>query len=513
MDESTENISKILLQEIIHKRNFIVIVFSIISILIVVTGSKWPKVYQASTTIFVEEQNILGPLMEGAAIQTEVVDRAAIAREMIYGHKIIYQLLQKEGLLESNPDPVVQEKLMNGIKERTTITNARPNLIRIEYKDSSASKAYRITNTLAELFIEGSLSSKEKESTDAFEFIDKQAMEYQRKLQISEDNLKKFKSENVDSQPVISGQLGQRSAELRRTKEQIVQDLREQKIRKSSLVKQLSGEAHTSSIFSRSEQYRTRIAELQTQLDDLRLKFHETYPDIVQLKTQIQELRVAVTEAENTEHSGTNDMEKLIVDERVLQNPVYQQLQQELYNVNTEIETLTARLDHTNFMIQKQFQRARKVESYQATMTELTRDYEINQERYSDLMRRREQARVSMNLDVDRKGLTLRIDETAYFPRSPTGIRFSHFLIIGPLLGLLLPIGLLFALRQIDPRIRSIVPIEKKLGIPVLGEIPHLLTPNEKRREKIQFISVIFLFVATLIFIFSFGVLYVQEVM
>ncbi len=499
----------LLVQETVNRRNFVIIVFSVISVLTVLVGSNWPKSYTSYTTIFVEEENILGPLMEGAAVQTEVVDRAAIAREIIFGHKIMYQLLQREGLVEQFPDPVVQDQLMNSIKGQLNISNARRNLIRIEFKDSDPDRSYRITAQLAKLFIEGSLIAKAQQSTEAFEFIDNQAKNYKEKLKHAEFELKIFRSANVDARPGMPGEIGRRSGELQRMKEQIVQELKELRIRKASLIRQLSGEAQASSAFSRSEQYKTRIAGLQAQLDDLRLSYHETYPDIIQIKSQIENLRVAVKKSELDPQSGS-ESGNVVIDERILSNPVYQQLQRDLYNANTTIETLEARLEQTILSISKQLDRARNVEEYEAALQELTRDYEVNHDSYIDLMRRREQARVSMNLDIEQKGLSLRVDEPAYFPHSPSGVRFLHFLLAGPLLGLVLPIGFIFVLRQLDPRVRLDSLIIDNLGIPVLGKTPHLSNVSQVRRETVGLVGISVIFLASIAFIIAIAVLRTQ---
>lgn len=500
-----------LLKEVLFRRNFVVIMFSIITVLLVMIGASWPKMYSTYTTIFVEEENIIGPLMEGAAeVQRVTIDRAAIAREIIFGHKIMSQLLEQEGLLEDNPSPVEQERMINSIKGRMNISNVRRNLIRIEFSDSEPERSYRVTTNLAQLFIDESHAAKAKQSTSAFEFIDKQAMEYKDKLQQAEQALKIFRSENVDAQAGLSGEIGRRSAELDRAKEQITQELEEARIRKASLQRQLSGEAQASSAFSRSEQYKTRIAELQEQLDNLLLSYHETYPDIVHIKNQIKDLRESVKQAEQQNQVDTRGQGDVVIDERILSNPVYQQLQRDLYNTNTTIETLQARLTQTNAAIAELLERARKVENYEARLQELTRDYEVNRDSYHDLMRRREQARVSMNLDRERMGLNLRIDEPAYFPHSPSGLRFLHFLIAGPVLGLVIPIGLLFLIGLIDPRIRRESYISDHLGIPVLGRTPHLLTPYEERSETVGLVGISLLFIGTIGFVIAMGVLRMQ---
>lgn len=498
-----------LAKEILFRRNFVVVVFSIITVLLVTIGSTWPKMYTAHTTIFVEEENIIGPLMEGAAeVQRVVIDRAAIAREIIFGHKIMMGLLEQEGLLIDEPTPLEQEHMINSIKSRMTISNIRRNLIRIEFKDNNPEKSFRITSNLAQLFIDASHAAKAKQSSGAFGFIDKQVQEYKVKLQSAEELLKIFRSENVDAQAGLSGEIGRRSAELERTQEQITQELDEAKIRKASLQRQLSGEAQAASAFSHSEQYKIRISELQEQLDNLRLSYHETYPDIIQIKNQILHLRESVKESE-TRNDNLQDQD-IIIDERISSNPIYQQLQQDLYNTNTMIETLQSRLNQTNISISELIKRARKIEEYEARLQELTRDYEVNRDSYHDLMRRREQARVSMNLDKEKMGLNLRIDEPAYFPHSPSGLRFLHFLLAGPLLGLAIPIGLLFVISLIDPRVRKAETISDNLGIPLLGKTPHLATPMGERKITIGFIATTLLFLATIGYAMTMGILRLQ---
>ncbi|MCW8934273.1 MAG: hypothetical protein OQK98_06075 [Gammaproteobacteria bacterium] len=506
-----ENASKfdfnLLFKEIIVNRIFVVVAFALITILLISLGSKWPKQFSSYTTIFVEEENILGPLMAGAAVQTVVIDRAAIAREIIFGRSIMYELIKQEELVDEDTTPAEQERVVNNIKGRLNISNVRHNLIKIEFKDSDADRVFNITNTIAKLFIEESLADKAHQSTEAFEFIDKQASEYKDKLQHAELELKIFRTENIDAQPGMSQGIGRRSGELQTRKEQIIQELNEAKIRKASLQKQLSGEAQASTAFSRTEQYKTRIAELQTQLDTLRMSYHESYPDIIHVKEQINDLREAVKLTDEQVASGVYDSN---VDERVHSNPVYQQLQRDLYDTNTNIETLNARLEHTESSILKQLERARKVSEFDAKLQELTRDYDVNNESYSDLMRRREQARVSMNLDIEQKGLSLRIDEPAFKPHSPSGIRFLHFLLAGPIIGLLIPVGLIFLNLQINQKVRSGVVMMNTTGIPLLGETPHMSIPREVKKETISLVLISIVFLGTLAFVLVMGVMRLQ---
>ena len=117
-------------------------------------------------------------------------------------------------------------------------------------------------------------------------------------------------------------------------------------------------------------------------------------------------------------------------------------------------------------------------------MSELTRDYEVNRDIYQDLLKRRENARVSMVLDEEQRGLQFRIQDPAILPLRPSGLRLVHFAMGGIVLALVIPFGLLYALVQFDPRIRSARQLERTTGLVALASIPAFSTAREKVRSR-----------------------------
>jgi len=488
-------------------RKWIVTMFIVINLVFLVIGLNWQKAYSSHTTIYIEEENILGPLMQGTAVQTEVVDRGRMAREIIFGRQIMMKILELGGWMKNEPTPIEQERLMKEIESRTEIANVGPNLVSISYKDSIPERAYSITKGFADLFIEGSLQTKVLESQAAFEFIDKQVMEYEKKLKESEEALKKFRTENVDFREGAEIEVSRRITQYRSNIEDITQQLREATIRKDTIESQLSGETETAVGLSRAEQMRSRIAELQSNLDVLQLSYHETYPDIIQIKNQIIDLKNSLVEEEERRKKERKEAKKrgeMYIDESIRANPIYQQLQSELYQTKTLIATLEVRIRETEKLLVEELERDRRINSAEATLTSLTRDYNVNRDVYQDLLRRRENARVSMNLDREHQGLSLNINEPAFYPHSPSGPRFLHFVIGGFVLGIILPLGVFYMRQQIFPRIYNKDDIANTEGLLVLGELSHFTTKNEllnNKREIITLSSITFAILLTIIII------------
>lgn len=468
------------------RRTLLAIFFVLISSLCLYVGMNWPKVYSSSTTLVIDDTKIIEPLMKGTAVSTEVKNHAGLAKELIYGRSFLEMLVESAGWEPKELSPLELEQTIDSVRARIEVINVGKNIIKVGYSDQDPQRAYQTASILAELYISESLAEKARESQAAFEFIDNQVMEYHLKLMDAEEQLKLFRSQNMDARPGSGAEVTRKLNELQSMMEQTNLELKEARIKEKSLARQLSGEAELSSSMSREGRFRTRLAELQSQLDQLRLNYHETYPDIVQVKGQIEDLKRSIIEEksnrENRKKAGRKG--KPFVDENISLNPLYQSLRSDLSEAKTKIVTLVARLAELERLKILEEERGKRIHMGEATLAELTRDYEVNRDIYNDLMRKRENARVSMNLDRDQQGLSLKITEQAYLPAAPSGVRFMHFVIGGLLLGLIIPLGVLYLVMIFDPRIRHVATLSDQLSLKVIAIVPTLRTPREISAEK-----------------------------
>ena len=174
-------------------------------------------------------------------------------------------------------------------------------------------------------------------------------------------------------------------------------------MKRASLERQVNGEAEVTVLATREGQFRARIADLQAKLDTLRLSFHDTHPDVVQLKNQIQDL-MAEASAQRERREKARPSQRSGPDETLVNNPVYQQLRRELSQNQLTIDALKARIAEAKRLLQEEVNRGKGLHSGDARLVELTRDHQINREIYQDLLYRRERARVSINMDSDLAG-------------------------------------------------------------------------------------------------------------
>lgn len=479
--------------------------FAGIALLGLVIGMMLPKKYTSSTIILVEDRNIIAPLMEGRAVATSVVDRASILREVAFSRRVMEEILKTGGWMEDNPTPLEQDKLIEKIIDRTSISNPRANLIEIAYSDSDATRAYEITRRFAELVIQESLATKERESSEAYAFIDSQVNQYHEKLTTAEAGLENFRQSTPDARPGTDVDVNARIGELRRIIEGARMELIDLRSQEAALQSQLSGESEITLVQTRAGQYRARLAELQSDRDRLLLQYTEQHPDVVRVQHQIRDVEEDLRREENAPRTAGTALEGLAAF-----NPLYGELRSKLAEARRRSAATAARIGSAEQMLASEMARSNRIASSESTLAELTRDYEVNRDLYQDLLKRRENARVSMNLDAEQRGLSFRIQEPAQMPLRPSGLRVMHVAGAGIALALLIPLGVLFALIKLDPRVRSPLQIEREAGLPVLGTMPAYLTGRRRRKALRRYALAASLFLAVPLL---YGLTYTLKVM
>lgn len=479
---SIQALAPVLLEEARRRRVAVAAVFAAIALVALVVGVLWPKKYEASETILVQESNIIAPLMKGAATPTGTANRADIARAVILSQTSLQKVLTAGGWLTAHPTPLELDHITTGIKARTTVKFSRDNLLTIHYYDSDPDRAYKVTKLFGELFISDSLASKQRESRDAFDFINSQVQAYKQKLTSAEDKIKVYREGNADARPGSEQATTGRINELRTQLENTRMDLMEKRSQEASLVAQLSGESEVSAVQTAEGVYQAQLAELQGKLDKLLLTYTNDYPDVVRTRHQMQDLKQQLAQA-NARKLAAKGGKPTALDSSVQVNPLYQQMKSELSALRSQIAATTARLNASQSMLDNELARSKRIAGSENVTAELTRDYDVNRDVYQDLLKRRENARVSMDLDATKQGLTFTVQNPATKPLQPTGLRFAHFAAGGILMGLAIPFGLLFGLARFDPRVRSAEQLERLTGIQVLATVPYYATPEDRHRE------------------------------
>ncbi len=457
--------------EAIRFRVWVVLIFLAVSFLPLVVGYFWPNTYVTQAVLYADETNIIEPLLKGRASVTGV-DRAKQAQETLYTRRVMEKAAVEAGLIGANATDGSKAAAVRELRSGLSVKTEGANNFSLSYSAKEPEKAFSALNSIVNVFIQDTARRKREESVGAFNFIDAQVESYRRQLELAEEKLKDFRAQNTDgTEAQVSGRINQ----LRNDIESLKLEIQESESRIASIKGQLSQESQYQVAKGEADRLRDRRREMRQQLDQLLLSYQDSYPDVISLRQQIQDLDEEITRLEfSGEAYGSNAN---------TENPLYEELRKQLSVAEVNLTAQQRRMQSLEQILEREYERAERVAENQAQLSDLTRDLDVTRNVYNEMLQRKESARLSMTLDIEGQGVNYRIQDPATFPLEPSGLRYIHFAIAGPFLGFLAPLGLLFIYVFLDPHYRSVRAIQRDLpdGVDLIGVIPHYHTPLTER--------------------------------
>lgn len=461
--------------ELIRFRYWYVLLFVLISFSFIGIGMLWPKTYTTSAVLFADVTNIIEPLLKGQAEVTKI-DRSEQASEVIYTSKNMVAAAISAGLISKDTPEAQQDRLVRQMRSEITIRRERNNNhFTVSYEANNPDRSFELLNAIINVFIEDTARKKRDESVGAYNFIDAQVQTYRKQLESAEEKLKEFNAKNTDgSEQAVSARI----ASLRQEIETLKITIEETQARVNSIQRQLGNEGEYLQAKGKIDEMRQRRAALNAQLEQLLLGYEESYPDIVSLRAQVTELDDAIAKLQSSGEVFGNS-------EKV-ENPLYEELRKQLAEAEVNVLSQKRRMQSLLALQEQEFERQTRIAANQAQLSELTRDYNVTKNVYEEMLQRKEAARLSMTLDIEGQGVSYRIQEPAAFPLKPSGILFIHFAILGPILGLLMPLGLIVMYVLLDPHFRSARALQRQLppDVELIGVVPHYRSPLSERLFK-----------------------------
>jgi polysaccharide chain length determinant protein (PEP-CTERM system associated) len=463
----------------------VIILFCILAV-----GLNWQKYYVSQGTLFVDDSNIIQPLLKGRA-EFAKSDRVEEAKKTIFSRRLIESLAQNLGYI--NEDSSIEEivQVSATIKRNITVESEskRSNYFTVSYFSSDPAVSFETANELIKLIVSYQKEAKREEGENAYGFISKRVDVYKKRLENAEQAVKQFKAESIDvDEETVQKRISVLDSEI----QDLILSIQESETQVQTLTQQLSVESEYLGVQSKMYSLRQQKIRLEQQLSQLRMQYQESYPDIVSAKNQLNEIDGQIN-AISLEHDVNprifSSMDTLDSSPELL----FDELRKQLNEAQREITSKKKREQSLKKLLEEQQQRMEIVASNQAELADLTREYNVTKEVYEEMLGRLQNAELSVEITKEGQGLTYRIVNEPSFPLSPTGLTFIHFLLAAPLLALGAPLGLIVVLVLLDPRIRTLTTLTSGVGSDgkVLAVLPHYNTAFSERilRKDILILS------------------------
>ena len=469
--------------------------------------SQMPDKFKAEARVHVDTRSVLQPLLRGLAIQPDVAGQVRLMAKVMFSRPNIEKLARMTDLDLGAKDEKSMEKLVNRLQSSMAIEGGDNALFTISAEDADPKTAKKIVQSLLSIFVEQTLGESREDSSSAGKFLEQQIKEYETRLQAAEEAREQFKRANYGLLPEQGGDSYSQMATLTKQLEEAKMAVEEGANRRDEIKSQVENEEP---MFMDpgggevSSPLDMRIQALQTKMDELLLRYTKSHPEVVAVKKSIADLQKQKREeAEAAASAGEPS-----VGGQGEMNPVFSQMKIALSEADANLASLNSRVKAYEDKIEKLKQQMDGRLKVETQLQGLNRDYDAIKSNYDALLKSRETARLSENVEQNTDTVKFRIVDPPQVPSKPSAPN-RILLSTGVFLGsLVIGIGLAVFLSLLRPAFTTTQKVRDITGLPVLGSVSMNWIPQIRQRKRLEFFRFAAVFAS--LFVLFIGVLLLE---
>jgi protein tyrosine kinase modulator len=448
-----------------------------------------PDQYEANARVYVDTQSILRPLLSGLAVQPNLDQTMAMMSRTLMSRINVEKVIRMAGMDASAGTAENRERLVARLTQELTIkSTGRENLYAISYTDKDPVLAKRVVESLLNIFLEGSIGRKLKDSDSAKEFIDDQLKTYSEKLIAAENAVTQFKRRNQGLMPGEGRDFYGPLIEAKSALRQATLAFKEAINSRDAIKQQLAGEVQATpqappgriAPIPPPSDIELRIRALEQKLDGLRLTYTDLHPDVVAASRTLERLKAErAEEVASKKLAQSNSAEA--PGRRVPQGPLYEQLSISLANAEVQVAAMKARVTELETRYAELQAAANRLPEVEAEYKQLTRDYDVIRTRYDKLLERRESAQISGELEASDSASAFRVIDPPQVPLNPTAPNRPRLVTVILLAALAAGLGVAFVLSQIRTTFDDERRLHQATGLRVLGAVSLAMNTSRMR--------------------------------
>jgi polysaccharide chain length determinant protein (PEP-CTERM system associated) len=496
------------------KRRYLMIATWLICPLGWLVVSQLQDIYESEARVFADTQSILSPLLKGMTVELNPDLQIRQMVSTLLSRPNLERIARMTDLDVQANTPQEFDDLIKRLTENISIkkTGGRTeNIFIIQFTDKNPTMARDVVQAVLTVFIENTRGDNRKDSDSAQKFIDNQINEYENRLLKAEARLTNFKQKYSD---VLPDQYGGYYNKLNNAKEQLktielilLETKTQLAASKAKLNQPTSSNASQQSNIVDSNSIKTtyddRIAELEGQLDGLRLRYTEQHPDVKEVQRRLDHLsKKREDEIEQYLSSSNDDANDYAP---ISQNPVIQEIQIQVNQFEGQVASMEVRAKNYRNTVKALENKIHTLPEIEAELVALDRGYKITQKQYETLLDRREKAQIAQSADETTSKINFKVIDPPRAALKPAGPKRFLFYVVVSFLGVGVGLALSFLFSQINPVVTSSSQVARATGVPIFGIVSATqnigLQSKDKRKTMLFILSNSFLMLILCFFI------------
>jgi polysaccharide chain length determinant protein (PEP-CTERM system associated) len=463
---------------------------------LLVWGVSWflPTVYRSGTLILVDqpavpEQYVVSNVNDDLQTRLNSITQQILSRTRLL-HVIddLHLYESKKNGRQMTPDEKVDQMRKDIEIELVQTPDRKLSAFNIYYSSETAKVAQETTNELANVFIQESNLARTDQAESTTKFLEDQLEEARKNLEAQDARVREFKEKHPGEMPnqlqtnlqimgSLQTQLATEQDALGRAQQQqtYIESLLNQY---RSLDKTGKGDGAPVGLAAIDKQ----LDALKSQLADLLSRYTDKHPDVRKVKQQIAELEHTRAQVA----AGKTDDATMVPSGDPREMGPKMELQSQLKANQVEIASRTKSIRDLQAQLGSYQARLNSSPSREQEFADITRDYNQSQENYNSLLAKKNQSVMATNLEKTQQGERFRMIDPPNLPNRPFSPNRLKMALAGLVVGLLLGAGCVAVAEVTDPRLYSERELKKLVSVPLIADIPPMLTPEEEGSQKRQ---------------------------
>lgn len=441
-----------------------------------------PKRFTSQTIVLVDPPTIAADVIR-PVVPESLGPRLASMQQQILSRTRLEPVIQKFGLYHQGPDQRPVDDLVTRLRSSIEVAPIEPMagtsrqlpgfLVKVTLDDPL--HAQQICSEITSMFMAENSRARVEQGQQATNFLTGQLDEAKAKLDAQDANLAQFKMRHSNDLPdreqANLGLLVTANSQLDANAQALSRAQQDKAFTETLLAQQEANWQATKS-GQNPATVNQQLGVMEEQLAAMRSRYTEEHPDVVKLKALVEDLkRQAAAQPQAKPKSEPNALAA------ANEPPQLQQLRAKLHQDTLNIVDLNRRQQQIQDQIRVLQGRVQSSPLVEQEYKGLVRNYQTALDFYNGLLKSREQAEISKNLEQKQEGEQFRVLDPPNLPNAPSFPKKPVFLGGGAAAGLALGLGILFLIAMSDKSLHTERDVETYLKLPVLALVP-LFDPN-----------------------------------
>ncbi|PIU52644.1 MAG: hypothetical protein COS90_10370 [Deltaproteobacteria bacterium CG07_land_8_20_14_0_80_60_11] len=526
-----------------NRKKCLVIPALVVLVIAVLVAWLLPSIYQSSSTILIEEQQIPQEFVRSTvtgfadqriqSLTQQILSRVKLW-EIIQQFNLYPELREKltrEEIIEKMRDNIKLDTISAEVatdKRKKTRASNQPEVtiaFSIAYRGKDPGTVQKVSGMLASLYLEQNLKTREAQAQSTTQFLETELKQLQERIGGLGDKITAFKGQHEGLLPEQQEFNRQQAARLEMDIKQLDATMRSAEDRKIYIEGQLATvKPDTPLIGATGERVMApadRLKALEVAMADLQSKFSDDHPDVRKVRREIAELKKMVGQtggsaairrqkltqlkAELAEKQGKysdqhpevkklkNEIARLEQAPETVtpskpvsepENPAYISLTTQIKAAENETASLRSQQAGLKDKLQMYRGRLEDAPKVEQEYMALTRDYQNASSKHQEVMNKILEARISEGMEEGQKGEKFTLIDPASFPEKPVSPKRWLIFFAGVIMSLGAGFGAVALAEALDHSVQNSDDLARLTGLPVLGSIILIQTSEDVSRAR-----------------------------